>query len=239
MNMMFMYVPLLLILLLIAVVGILMFKATRRRRFSPKKMRWMIIGYTFILLLAAIISYSMLPENGEVVKTVPAEEMKQIESEQIKVIDAAHSGKLVNVDGTYTNKKSWSFPYTHPNLNITYLDEEATNMLVFVEEIDTKDNVIEAVHYTGNIFLDGMDMTEKKSSPKLELRGNILSLTAPSIVSLSVSKFSSGFPFRQFSNDKNGLFSERPSMGAGQDFILLRVPKDVKVDGHTNYVRAE
>jgi heme/copper-type cytochrome/quinol oxidase subunit 2 len=240
MNMLMMFLPILIILLLIAGMVTLMVRASRRRRVSPKKSRWVIIGYIIILLLAAILSYSVLPENAEVVKTLSANEMKQIESEQMKWLEAAHSGKLKDLEGVYTSKKSWSFPYDDSKLDITYLGEEAAYVMVFVEEISKGDDVIEAVHYTGNVFIDGLDMTEKKSSAQLELKGNILSLKAPDLASVNITKFSNGFPFQQFSGKKNGLFSsERPSMGAGRDFILLKVPEGVEVNGHTNYVRAE
>jgi hypothetical protein len=157
----------------------------------------------------------------------------------MRVMDAAHSGMLENVDGTYTDKKSWSFPYDQQTLDITYLDEESSNVMVFVVEKEKDDDVIEAVHYTGNVFVDGMDMTDKKSSAELEVQGKILSIKAPEMVYVNVTKFSSGFPFQQFTKGKNWFLGERPSMGIGQDFILLKVPKDVEVDGQTNYVRAE
>jgi tRNA threonylcarbamoyladenosine modification (KEOPS) complex Pcc1 subunit len=240
MNMLLMFLPILIILLLIVVIVALMVRLSRIRRVSPKNSRWLIIGYIIILLLAAILSYSILPENEEVVKTLSANELKQIESEQMKWMDAAHSGKLKDLEGVYTSKKSWSFTYDNPKLEITYLGDEASYVMVFVEERTKEDDVIEAVHYTGNLFIDGMDMTEKKSSAQLELKGNILSLKAPDLASLNITKFSKGFPFQQFSAKKNGMFSlERPSMGVGRDFILLKVPEGVEVNGHTNYVRAE
>jgi hypothetical protein len=239
MNMLLMFLPILIILVLAAGVGTFMVKASRKRRGGSKKTRWMIGGYTLVLLAAVILSYSVLPSNEAEFETVSAEEMKQIESEQMRVMDAAHSGKLIDLDGVYTSKKSWSFPYDNQKLDITHLDNESVGLMVFVQEKDTIDDVIEAVHYTWNVFVDGMDMTDKKSSAKLELRGKILSVKAPEMVYVNVTKFSSGFPFQQFSDAKSGLFAERPSMGFGQDFILLKVPRDVEVDGQTNYVRAE
>lgn len=234
-----MFLPILIILLLVAGVGTFVVKASRRRRVSPKKTRWMITGYTLILLVAAILSLSVLSDKGAEFKIVSAEEMEEIESEQMKVMDAAHSGVLENVERGYTNKKSWSFRYIHQKLDITHLDEELERVMVFVQKKDTDDEVIEAVHYTGNVFVDGIDMTEKKSSAKLELRGKILSIQAPDMVYVNVNKFASGFPFQQFSDTKSWFYAERPSMGFGRDFILLKVPKDVEVDGHTNYVRDE
>jgi hypothetical protein len=239
MNMLLMFLPILIILLLAAGVGTIMVKASRRIRVSPKKTRWMIGGYTLILFAAAVLSISVLSDKREEFKTWTVEEMKQIESEQMSVMAAAHSGKLTHVEDVYTNKKSWSFKYTHQTLDITHLDGEAHDVMVFVEEKDMDDNMIEAVHYTGNVFVDGMEMTDKKSSAELELQGKILSIKAPEMVHVDVTKFSSGFPFQQFSNGNNWFLGERPSMGIGQDFILLKVPKDVEVDGQTNYVRAE
>ncbi|WP_175987599.1 hypothetical protein [Bacillus sp. Marseille-Q1617] len=241
MSMLLMFLPIFIILALVAGVGTFMVKASRRKRVGSKKTRWVIGGYTLVLLVAAIVSSSVLPDNGEGLKTVSAVEMKRIESEQMRVLDAAHSGTLesVGIDGVYTEKKSWSFPYDQPKLDITHLDEEASTVMVFVEKKVSDDGVIEAVHFTGNIFIDGMDMTDKKSSPILELSGKILSIKAPEMVYVNMTKFSSGFPFQQFSGEKNWYFGERPSMGFGQDFILLKVPNDVEIDGHTNYVRAE
>ncbi|MEL3971767.1 hypothetical protein AAEO50_05675 [Rossellomorea oryzaecorticis] len=239
MSMLLMFLPIFIILVLVAGVATFMVRASRRKRVGSKKSRWMIGGYTLILLAAAVLSVSVLSDKGEEFKTLTAEELKLIESEQMRVMDAAHSGKLQNVEGGYTNKNSWSFPYDDQQLDITYLDDETASVMVFVQEKDTNDDVIEAIHYTGNVFVDGMDMTDKKSSAELELRGKILSIKAPEMVSVNVTKFSSGFPFQQFTGEKNWFFGERPSMGFGHDFILLKVPEDVEVDGHTNYVRAE
>lgn len=239
MNMLLMFLPILFILILAAGVGTVMVKASRRIRVSPKKTRWMIGGYTLILLTAAVLSVSVLSDKSEKFKTWTVEEMKQIESEQMRVMAAAHSGKLIDLDGVYTSKKSWSFPYENQKLDITHLEEESGGVMVFVQEKETNDDLIEAVHYTGNVFVDGMDMTDKKSSADLELKGKILSVKAAEMVYVNVTKFTSGFPFQQFSNGKSWFLGERPSMGFGQDFILLKVPNDVEVDGQTNYVRAE
>lgn len=239
MNMLLMFIPILIVLLLVAGVGTIMIKASRRIRVSPKKTRWVIGGYILFLLAAAVLSVSVLSDKNTEFKTWSAEELEGIENKQMRVMDAAHSGRLEKVDDVYSNKKSWSFPYTDQQLDITHLDGEASEVFVFVEEKDTDDDVIEAIHYTGNVFVDGMDMTDKKSSAELELKGKILSVKAPEMVSVSVTRFSSGFPFQQFSNGKSWFLGERPSMGHGPDFILLRVPADVKVEGQTNYVRAQ
>ncbi|MCA1055736.1 hypothetical protein LCM10_12135 [Rossellomorea aquimaris] len=239
MNVIWMFFPILIILLLVIGVSVLMVRMSRRRRMGPKKARWIIGAYLIVLLVGTVFSFFIVEDQGHTFETVTTKEMERIERTQMKVMDAAHSGRLSDFKDVYTEKKSWSFPYTDQKLDITNVDEQSVGVMVFVQKKEKEDGIVEAVHYTGDVYLDGIDVTEEKSTAELELKGEALVVKAPPMVHLNITTFSSGFPFQQFSKGKGGLFSDHRSMGFGQDFILLKVPPSVKVNGQTNYVRSE
>jgi hypothetical protein len=234
MNMLWMFLPILIILLLVAGVAVLIGKMVRG---GPKKTRWMVGGYTLILLAAAIVSFSVAPKNVQKSRPANSDEIERIDRAQMNVMDAAHSGRLMDLEGVFTSKKSWSFPYDNQKLEIEHSgDEESAGIMVFVQQKDREDGVIEAVHYTGNVFVDGMDMTKEKAPAGLDLQGSVLMVREPGMVHVNVTMLSPGFPYQQFSDSKTGLFADHHGMGFGQDFILLKVPASVKVEGQTNYI---
>ncbi len=237
MSMLWMFMPMIIILLLVAGVAMLLAKTTRKRMTGAKKARWMVGGYTLILLAASIISISIAPDNVQQSTPVSAKEVERIDRGQMNVMEAAHSGRLLNLEGLFTSIKSWSFPYDDPKLEIKHMeDDESAGVLVFVQVKDKEDGVIEALHYTGNVFIDGMDMTGKKVPAGLEIQGGVLTVREPGMAHVNITMFSPGFPYQQFSDSKTGLFTDHHAMGFGQDFILLKVPASVKVEGQTNYI---
>ncbi|XXM73018.1 hypothetical protein ACQ0QQ_03720 [Lysinibacillus sphaericus] len=237
MNMLWMFLPILIILLMTAGVAVFLGKMVRK---GPKTTRWIVGGYTLILLAAAIISFSMTPENVQESSPASAKEIKRVDRGQMDVMDAAHSGRLIDLEGLFTSKKSWTFPYDGEKLKIEYSnDEEGSGVMVFVQQKETEDGIMEAVYYTGNAFVDGMDMTEEKLPAGLELQGGVLTVREPGLSHVNITMFSPGFPYQQFSDSKTGLFADHHGMGFGQDFILLKVPQSVKVEGQTNYITWE
>ncbi|MDM5318129.1 hypothetical protein QUF49_19190 [Fictibacillus sp. b24] len=232
MSIIVLLIPIIFFVLITFGIGTYMFN---KRRGGLRKIKWLLGGYTVVLLLATAISFTLLPQNVTEGKMVTRSEMDKVQEAQSKVLERAFNGKLENFKGTFLEKENWSFPTKENTLDVNMIDKEMYGIMVFVEKKKNNDGVIEAAHYYGKSYIDGMDFTDKLESPSLEFDGKTLSIKAPKMLEVSFTKFSQGFAFSQFSGTGNA-FEDRHTSVMGNDFILLSVPRDLKINGDVNYV---
>jgi hypothetical protein len=224
-------IPIILIAGIMAVV-MLLFKSGQRRGFYlGGKMKWILGGYTAVLLIAAVLSAIILPAKLTTGKTYSTEQMEKIQDEETRVFDEAMNGKYDPGRTAYTKKKSWSIPFSERTLTVS-----APSVSVFVEHTDnSKDGSIEAVYYTGKFIIERIDVTDKSNPVELSLAGSDLSVNNPIPTEVNMGLFQAGFAFSQFSDGTGGMsFDSEATFGLG--FVYLKVPAGVEVKGDVTYV---
>lgn len=238
MTVMVSILPILIIILFVTGIGTYTFKSHKKRYRSPRRMKWFIGGYTILLFVATVISYTFFPGNPTESKSFSEEEISKIENEQDRMINLALNGTLPKTDGIFIKKKTWAFPYEEKDLKIADKYEQEYDADVFVVSKPSDDGVVEAAHYMGKMIVDGIDFTEKKNSPKINVEESTLRIKSPEGIEMNFTKFSEGFAFDQFTSGQS-LLSRSYFSVHGSEFILLKVPKSVKVSGDFNYVNME
>jgi uncharacterized protein (UPF0333 family) len=230
--------PILIVILLAAGIGTYAFKSNKKRHRNHKKMKWVVGGYFIIILVATVVPFNFfLAENTES-RVFSKDEMSQQEAAENKIIDSAINGKLPKLEGVYTEKESWSFSFNGKDIKISNKDQQDYYATVFVISKPEDDGIIEAAHYMGKMIVDGVDFTEEKGSPDIEVEESALRIKAPEHVEVKFTKFSEGFVFDQFTG-RQSMFSRSYFSVQGNEFILLKVPKSLRVSGDFNYVNAE
>ncbi|KZE64816.1 hypothetical protein AWM68_09155 [Fictibacillus phosphorivorans] len=234
MSIIVMLIPILFFVVITMGIGTYMVRSNNKRSGGLRKIKWLLGGYTLVLLLATAFSVTLLPEHVTEGKMVTRSEMDKVQAAQSKIIDRAFAGKLENVKGAFLEKENWSFPFKGSTLDINMIDKEMYGIMVFVEKKKIN-GVVEATHYYGKSYIDGMDFTDKIESPSLAVDGKTLSIKAPKMLEVSFTKFSEGFAFSQFSGTRNA-FEDHHTSVMGNDFILLSVPSDLNITGDVNFV---
>ncbi|MGM0806756.1 MAG: hypothetical protein ACQET8_18580 [Bacillota bacterium] len=228
-------IVLLLVIFVVVSSGIGILRSNTKLSLGTRKIRWILGGYTMILAIATVISLSILPNHKNDEKIATAAEMSSIEDAQTKAIDNLYSGNVVDLDKIFSEKKKWSFPFNEKSLDIVLTEGETGIMSVFAERKSENDGEIEATYHVGKSYIDGVDFTDKVHSPELLLNGQQLTVNNPALVTVSFSRFSPGFAYSQFS--KGGHFTqENRSSVIGRDFILLKVPNDIEINGDISWI---
>jgi hypothetical protein len=230
--------PILIVILLVAGIGTYAFKSNKKRHRNPKKMKWVVGGYFILTLVAAVLSYTVFPAEKTESKVISKEKTIQHDEAQSKIINSAINGRLPDLDGVFTEKESWNFSFSGKDLKVSNEGVQDYYANVFVISKPKDDGVIEATHYMGKIIIDGVDFTKRKGSPHINVNESTLRIKAPEHVDVNFTRFSEGFAFDQFTG-RQSMFSRSYFSVHGNDFILLKVPKSVKVNGDFNYVNAE
>ncbi|MBH0162827.1 MULTISPECIES: hypothetical protein [unclassified Fictibacillus] len=228
------FLPILIVFIIVAF-GIGVMRSNTKLSLGTRKIRWILGGYTMILAIATVISLSILPNHKNDEKIATAAEMSRIEDAQTKAIDNLYSGNVVDLDKVFSEKKKWSFPFNEKSLDIVLTEGETGIMSVFAERKSENDGEIEATYHVGKSYIDGVDFTDKVHSPELLLNGQQLTVNNPALVTVSFSRFSPGFAYSQFS--KGGHFTqENRSSVIGRDFILLKVPNNIEINGDISWI---
>ncbi|WP_137791424.1 hypothetical protein [Bacillus sp. E(2018)] len=228
------FLPILIVFIIVAF-GIGIMRSNTKVSLGTRKIRWILGGYTIILAIATVISLSVLPNYKNDQKVATAAEMTKIEDAQTKAIDNLYSGNIDDLDKAFFEKKKWSFSTDKKSLDIVVEEGETGIMSVFAERKSASDGEIEATYYLGKSYIDGVDFTDELHPPEILLNGQQLTVNNPPLVTVSFSRFSPGFAYSQFSKD--GHFSqENRSSVIGRDFILLKVPKDIEINGDISWI---
>lgn len=228
------FLPIIIVFIIVAF-GIGIMRSNTKVSLGTRRIRWILGGYTMILAIATVISLSVLPNYKNDQKVATAAEMNQIENAQNRAVNNLYSGNLDDLDKAFFEKKKWSFPFEEKSLDIVLTEGETGIMSVFAERKSENDGEIEATYHVGKSYIDGVDFTDKVHSPELLLNGQQLTVSNPALVTVSFSRFSPGFAYSQFS--KGGHFSqENRSSVIGRDFILLKVPNDIEINGDISWI---
>ncbi|WP_079505223.1 hypothetical protein [Mesobacillus jeotgali] len=189
-------------------------------------------GYVIVLLCTAILS--LLIPKGETFpgKHLTDEEILANESLNSDIYSIVESGKVEEAEGL-TKKKTWGFPLDGNNvLRIEALNLQAA---VFVEKVESLDDKVEVTHYSTYSYINNIDITERFTSPDIQLSENSLKLFPMEHVNIELVTFTNAFPFNQFS-EYGEQVGGNYGMMQGLDFIYIRVPAGIEISGEVHVI---
>lgn len=188
-------------------------------------------GYLIVLLCTGILSFIVPKGESYQGDYLTDQEIQQNERLNSDIYSIVESGKIEEAEGL-TNMKSWEFPLEGKSLNINALSIHAT---VFIEKVKSLENQVKVTHYSTFSYIDNIDITDRFTSPEIQLTETTLMIYPQEPVNVKLVKYKNAFPFNQFA--ENGeQFSGGYGMMQGLDFIYIRVPAGTEITGDGNIV---
>lgn len=203
---------------------------TRKGKISySHRVLWIFGGYIAVLLICVVLAAVHPVKTTDGLKKV---NYKDVEQESIDLYETAVEGRIDQVDKKFI-RKQWEFTLTGQQLDISVENEEYQNTSIIVERKNTNDGKMEAVFYRTRSNVDGIDITELATPPKLVLTEAGLTLKNPKKGKLAFLVFSSPFSVSQFTGEAS--FSDHDSpITHGQSILYLRIPKDLVLPDQSN-----
>jgi len=192
-----------------------------------RSIRFIVIAYLIISILAVIIYYIMPKGNFAQVNTEA--DLKLLENIKTGVVENISLLTDKSVQDKY-NIESHSFNYEEKALEVIFKKEDQQ---VFINRKNSDDNKIEVYWYPGHILVNGMDFTSMINGPGINLVDNKL------IIEFEKQRYN----FNQFSKDvmitqfyENKDKKDRVSTGSfGSGIIYIKIPLNLKVLGDVEY----
>lgn len=219
------------LILVVAVVVAKNMKITVNRRGKyvySTRIRWVLGGYIGVLLICAGL-VKVLPTN--VIPDMKMVHSQGLEKENTNLYNAVTEGRIDKVDSKYISKK-WNYDYHDHQLIVTLKNKKFLSTQVIVERKKMNDDKIEAILFKTRSSINDMDITNLKSSPRLELLGNRLIVSNPKKDKIEFTQFENAFSVNQFTGGE--LFSHNTSFSEGQSILYLRIPIDLEVIDKSN-----
>jgi len=218
----------LLFILLLAFIGLVSFSGrfTSPRFLSGSSTTKMFTVYIIVLLCTASLSFVVPKGESYQGDYLTEQEMLQNERLNSDIYSIVESGKIEEANGL-SKKKSWEFPIEGEELNI---ESKSSNAMVFIEKAKSIADKIEVTHYSTFSYVDNIDITDRFTSPEVELIETTLKILPPDHVNIQLVKYTKAFPFTQFAEDGE-QFNGRNGMTQGLNFIYIKVPGKMEVSG--------
>ncbi|NHC40389.1 hypothetical protein G6549_10435 [Bacillus sp. MM2020_1] len=229
------FIPILIILFIVIIISAFVVKILKRsvnkkgKYLYSNRVRWIFGGYISLLLICGIVVAVTPDKSTTDLETV---NIKELEKENIALINAAEAGKIDTIGSKYINKK-WQLDYPEQKLNVVVENGEFLSTQIFVERKNTNDHKIEAVAYKTRSSVNDMDITKLTNPLRLKLVGKTLSLMNPTKVKLEFSMFNNVFAVNQFTGE-DSLFEHHSSFSDGQSILYMRIPKDLELIDKSN-----
>jgi hypothetical protein len=222
----------LVLLFIIIILAMISFGSFSNKFISPRFMNGsgttkVFTGYLIVLLCTGIISFIVPKGDSFKGDYLTDQEIQQNERLNSDIYSIVESGKIEEAEGL-TKMKSWEFPLEGKSLNINALSINAT---VFIEKVKSLENQIKVTHYTTFSYIDNIDITDRFTSPEIQLTETTLKVFPQEPVNVKLVKYTNAFPFNQFAEygeQLNGGYG----MMQGLDFIYIKVPMDTEVSGN-------
>lgn len=220
-----MYLPFVVMLIIL---GLLVFVVQRRKEDGKRtflqghRVKWLIIGYSLILLLS-VGAYYFIPSP------------KVIHSDQVQLDEwfdmYPYASGLADISELQPYiKDTQSFAYSEDELKLElYGALYAEPFFVRVEKSETLIDQIEVNYYETPAAVQGIDISDDIPSVDISMADDALNLYLPEQVDVHMTLYKNEFPFNQFLPGRsldftmNVIFPER--------LILLKVPTHVDVIG--------
>ncbi|WP_313893388.1 hypothetical protein [Psychrobacillus sp.] len=181
-----------------------------------------IIVYTGLLLLAAVV-YEFLPDSGY--EMITQKEYHQFENENRAFKQAFGNNEVSKLDTKFLIEE-WTQELEGDTFAIVSPGSDRPAVRGYVEWTDTKERVVEGKMYRTNLYMYGSNLKDKLPLLKMQWQGNELLIERPAKQEIK---------FYGFSNQLvslSGILS-RHEYGSldmqGETYIYLKVPKHMNV----------
>lgn len=222
------YLPFVLLVLLAVVLLAVYYM---RKSLSVKITHWLLLIYTSVLLVAAVIV--LLGTDIETISLSRANEAQEKEISKVsnEFSQAIENGKRPEVEGKYVMEEK-SFVVASSVLTIDSNWEHSP--YVVVERIGNDQGSIKAQVYSFSYYTaDGYDLTHMVTPPSVKKSGNNLLISGPAFKEANLFVATKEFPIAQFEND--GQFLNDLGSSSMHDYVIyLRVPEGVEIKATEN-----
>ncbi|MDR7074364.1 hypothetical protein [Fictibacillus barbaricus] len=230
MSLLLAIVPIIVVVLLLS--GILFaFKPKKKKPvMGVKKTKWIVGSYAVILIIATVLSFLLPIDRNTAGKSLSKSEVDKIQKVQDSIYGSISNGRFKEQEfkGALIKKKSWSFPFNEKALTFSLRNPDNFSPSILVEKTNARE--IQGIYYVGKAIVDGIDVTDKISSPTIHLNHSSLIIGNPDAKEVKFAKFSTAFSFDQFSG-KPTVFNHESYGIFGIDILYLKVPKNVQITG--------
>ncbi|MCT2535590.1 hypothetical protein NC661_07050 [Aquibacillus koreensis] len=226
MSDLFVFIPLIIIVMLAGFIVIAMGKNSIRFVKVPH-IRWFLTGYLSILIIVTVVFY-FLPEDK--FASIDPSELGAREPLQQEFRSTAHEGNLSETEHVYMKEK-WEFSSEGKTVQVVSDSEAFDRGMVFAETKDSNDGKIEVIKYA---LRPTFKIDEDYEGFQVEFVDNKLKVIAPTQTSFEYPIFQNEFTITQFTGEQGGHVSIYDVLEI--EVIHVRVPKGVELIGEVLYV---
>lgn len=221
------------ILLLVLIVGA--FFATKkltgrsRRSGVSKRMKWTIGVYLTVLLLSVPIALLLSGDNTSIINSNLTEaEIYEYEASLMGELSEGNVEEMAQENRT----EDWIFDYSNEVLDLYMNEDENLNISVYVEEVESQTDEIEATYFFPYLSVNDMNLSNELNPIELELREDTLWFFGPRTVNLDYSIFETQFTSSQFNGES--WMVRGSDITHGKHILYLKVPDSVELDASFN-----
>ncbi|WP_071395000.1 hypothetical protein [Bacillus tuaregi] len=217
--MMLTILPIAILLIIIAIIVAIILKG--KKLVSIKFTYWLLLVYTVVLALATIAVVFVMSDS-QVVTEVSEESMRE---SRVKLEKQLSTGKVDEIDRKHLLKHS-SFDYSRPTINLRMNGAVMPKLLI--ERKTVNDGAIDAYAYTGGLYINGMDFTDRLTAPTFQLSNDQFEIYPPAYDNgINLSMMKSEFTITQFTGEGSSFFDPIEHQ---VPIIYLRIPKNLVIE---------
>lgn len=220
MSTMWIFISQLLVLILLAwFMRLGMKKAAKHMTWNQRINKWIVVTYLGIIL-AAVIIYEFIPDKSEISTT---KEFQELKNENAEFEEAFLSSKMSELNSKFLVDE-WSKELTGDTIDIISSETDFPNAKVYVEWIDSNEQLVEGKVYRTNISMNRINLNKTIPLSKVVWEGDKLTIKEPAEQKFEFYRFSDELAFLSLSENRfetNNLH--------GETYILLKVPKHINV----------
>ncbi|SDP30344.1 hypothetical protein [Halobacillus aidingensis] len=222
------FMPILILLAVIIALSLLIKKSSRFGFGRGKAGLWMLISYSVLLVVSAVI-FLAIPLGSIELKGQEKEEKEEQKSQQF--YEAVQEGKLDEIEEWRIHE--WSFPFDKEQLILQVLENDVNGINIFVERTDDLTETVEAFYYQTPLMINGYEV-EEKYMPAVSMVMTTLSIYPGEKLNLKYKMFGSEFPFRLFDKENGSMWGDTTVSHWNGTALYIRVPEGLDVVGDQN-----
>jgi|GEM_PF-7128061 len=231
------FFPLVLLLILIVLIYSISKNIGKIPILQKLKIKWALVIYGAILLLALLFSYLIPAGDSSVYPAVSETERNEAEKAGELLVKAAYDRKNIrkeNIEDVEINDQS-TIPFEGEQLEIS-VEETYGPLTVLVERKLENDQKIEYIEYHTKTIIENLDLTDEIDPLSVSIEGELLRVMNGGFKDIRIGMFDKEFTISQFTSD-NGveLFDDSHHVW-GEHVLFLRIPKGVEVIDKYEYV---
>ncbi|WP_078435613.1 hypothetical protein [Metabacillus halosaccharovorans] len=230
--------PFVLLLIIIALIYLFAKNIGRIAFLQKLKLKWILVVYGAVLLLALISSYFMPVGESLVYKNVSETERDEAERAGAALVKAAYDRENIRentIEGVEINHQS-TIPFEGNQLELS-VEETFGPLTILVERKEESDDEIEFIEYHTKTIIENLDLTDEFDPLSVSIEEDLLRVMNGGGKDIKIGMFDKEFTISQFTSDQGlELFSDSHHVW-GEHVLFLRIPKNVKIIDEFDYVQ--